>query len=577
MSLMKTLTQGGQVTLHNIRMLKQVLHTTLLLSLLAGTVFWGGKTWRDHTPYERYAFYAYHLASWHLTKPLSIKDKETQGFESPSGKKSIVRSVDVYRHPGLQKMAQKVTAQAWFNARISLVFMGFFFALMCAFWIWRGRVRADKDILSGTEIVAPETLKRLIQKQGQASELTLAGVPLLKGKEVQHLLIAGTTGSGKTNGFHELLQQIRAQKQRAIIVDITGGFVEKYYRPERDILLSPLDARSEKWNVWAEGTEPYHFDALAAALIPQQGKDPFWANAAQSILSCAMRRLHAQEKLSMHELLDITIRRQVQDFQEFFQGTEAAALVDVRSKETLASIRATLTINAKCLTLLEETEAPFSLTKWIHDDAIHDSWMFLAAPPEMRDSMRPLLSAWTSIVTKALLSATPSSTRRIWLVIDELPALNKLPDLHTLLAEGRKYGGCVVLGTQDLSLLDETYGPNLVRSIANLCSTKVLFRISGSDVAKRMSEWLGTQETSEASESISYGAHQMRDGISLSDVRREKPCVTPDQLMKLPDLTGYLKLPGTFPLAAVTFQYHNVPTIAKAFVKRESGGADSAL
>lgn len=71
-----------------------------------------------------------------------------------------------------------------------------------------------------------------------------------------------------------------------------------------------------------------------------------------------------------------------------------------------------------------------------------------------------------------------------------------------------------------------------------------------------MSKWLGLQEVSEAIENISYGAHQMRDGVSLNDQRREKPVVNPDKLMKLPDLEAYLKVPGDYPVAKVRFRYH---------------------
>ncbi|MBX9804422.1 MAG: type IV secretion system DNA-binding domain-containing protein [Alphaproteobacteria bacterium] len=46
-------------------------------------------------------------------------------------------------------------------------------------------------------------------------------------------------------------------------------------------------------------------------------------------------------------------------------------------------------------------------------------------------------------------------------------------------------------------------------------STKVVFSIEGAEIAEHMSKWLGVQEVSEAMENISYGMHQMRDGVSL--------------------------------------------------------------
>lgn len=123
-----------------------------------------------------------------------------------------------------------------------------------------------------------------------------------------------------------------------------------------------------------------------------------------------------------------------------------------------------------------------------------------------------------------------------------------------------------VLGAQDMSLLDEIYGHNIVKSIANLCSTKVVFRIEESDIAERMSKWLGVQEVSESIENISYGQDRIRDGVSLNDNRKEKPTIHFDKLMKIPNLEAYLKLPGTYPIAKVRFQIHNLPKVAEGFV-----------
>ena len=92
---------------------------------------------------------------------------------------------------------------------------------------------------------------------------------MIKDSETQHMMITGTTGSGKTNCFHHLLPQIRTLGQRALIVDTTGEFVSRYYREGKDIILNPLDARSESWSPWVECTEDYHFEELASNLIPQ--------------------------------------------------------------------------------------------------------------------------------------------------------------------------------------------------------------------------------------------------------------------------------------------------------------------
>ena len=87
-------------------------------------------------------------------------------------------------------------------------------------------------------------------------------------------------------------------------------------------------------------------------------------------------------------------------------------------------------------------------------------------------------------------------------------------------------------------------------------------------VAYHLSKWLGVQEVSETIENISYVARQMPDGISLND-HKKKPMIQANQLMKLPDLTGYLKLPRDYPVARVTFQTHDLAKVAEGCVEKE--------
>ena len=160
--------------------------------------------------------------------------------------------------------------------------------------------------------------------------------------------------------------------------------------------------------------------------------------------------------------------------------------------ETVMGIRSNLRAYSECLEFFDvpKGSSPFSIRDWVAEENASnssDGWLFLSAPPELREEIAPLMVLWTTIATNALMSLEVSQTRRLWFAIDELPAIKKLPSLQTLLAEIRKYGGCVLLGTQDMSQLDDIYGHNTVKSIANLCSTKVIFRIEGAEIADRLS------------------------------------------------------------------------------------------
>lgn len=573
--MLKNLVTGGQTSLHQFRMFKQIVSVTLGISIFLGMASFVGKFRYDFTWHELRSAWAFYWADFKMDLPLvhnSTKMKMTQNYTNPNGEKQLVYSKDIVNDPWHQGLVAAINQQIEVNAIFAFWVMVGSFTIICTGWVLRGRSRKEKEILDGTQEVSGERLAGLVKRAKANSDLTLAGVPLIKGSETQHLLVVGTTGSGKTNALHELLQQIRSHKQRAIIVDMTGVFIEKYFRPEVDRILNPRDVRSESWSVWGECSDPAHFKTMASLLIPANGvggEESYWVTNARVLFDATATKLKSQGNLTTREFFENATDAPVKEIQKFYKGTKAASIVSADGKETVMGVRSHLRGAVDCLELFKDSSSPFSIRQWVKEEK-GDGWLFLSSPPENREEMAKLMSVWTSIATEAINSLSRDLDRRIWVVIDELPAIKKLPKLQTMLAEVRQRGGCCVLGAQDMSLLDDIYGYNIVKSIANLCSTKVVFRIEGADIAERMAKWLGTQEVSETVENISYGAHEMRDGVNLNDTRKEKPTVHFDKLMKLPNLHAFLKLPGNYPIARVKFGIHNLPKVAEGFEPRES-------
>jgi hypothetical protein len=87
----------------------------------------------------------------------------------------------------------------------------------------------------------------------------------------------------------EILDQIRARGDRAILYDPSGEYVQVYYRHGKGVLLNPLDARSPAWTLWGEVREAYDYASLAASIIPDNEKvnDPFWREGPRG---CSRRR-----------------------------------------------------------------------------------------------------------------------------------------------------------------------------------------------------------------------------------------------------------------------------------------------
>lgn len=207
--------------------------------------------------------------------------------------------------------------------------------------------------------------------------------------------------------------------------------------------------------------------------------------------------------------------------------TLVSAYLGPKNEKASLSIRASMISSLWSLQYLNKpsNNISFSIRKWCEDD--HDrGWLFLSATPTQRNILQPLLSGWLSIAVKSLMARGKHKTRRLWFIIDELSSLNHLPILKTGLAEVRKYGGCFLVGFQDMDQIYETYGQYTARSILGFLNTRVAMK-SQELQAETLSKMFGKKEIKDQVRSISFGANDMRDGVSLSRaVKGKTSCIT---------------------------------------------------
>ena len=125
------------------------------------------------------------------------------------------------------------------------------------------------------------------------------------------------------------------------------------------------------------------------------------------------------------------------------------------------------------------------------------------------------------------------------------------------------------------SALRDLYGRNGAETISGLCGTRVVLAAPDRDTAQWSADSLGRSEVEEVAEGFSYGANTIRDGVSLTPRRELRALALPSEIMRLPNLEGYLKFPGPFPVASIRLRYVNRPAAAERFVARESEAEDS--
>jgi type IV secretory pathway TraG/TraD family ATPase VirD4 len=251
------------------------------------------------------------------------------------------------------------------------------------------------------------------------------------------------------------------------------------------------------------------------------------------------------------------------------KGTAASTLVSEKIEKTAICIKSTLVTYIKSLRYVNDQGGDlFSIRQWIKNEK-NKHWLFFTSQGNTHESMKPLLTAWLDIAVNELMSLPDSMERRIWVVLDELYSLQKVPYLQTFLSEAGKFGGCGVIGLQSYPQLEEVYGEKGARIISALLNTRFLFKEPDPSVAQWSAFNLGEAITEEIHEGVSYGANSMRDGISINKVETRKPLVSYSEIMSLAQLNAFVRLPGKYPITPVDFIPKNRQKINPGFILRE--------
>lgn len=419
----------------------------------------------------------------------------------------------------------------------------------------------------GALIATAAQLRRLVGRAAGADCIELGGVRIPRKAEPYHLLINGSTGSGKSVAIKSLLTTLRARGDTVILVDSGGEFCSLFYDPSKDVVFNPFDGRCAPWSPMAEIEGPWDAESLARSIVPDGvGDNKEWNSYAQTFLSSTISALQRQGRNALADLLWAAQAASPKELAALLRDTPAYA--QLASERALGSIRTIVGNYLSAYNHLEShDDAAFSVRQFVAK--AKGSFLFLTYRDDQLDTLKHMLGCILDVASRAVLSLPADDNRRVWLIIDEFASIGKVQSVEMFATKARKAGGCLVVGLQSISQLKDRYGEFQAHSILSCLSSSLTLRCADADTAERMSVHLGEAEVVRASGGVSKSITTGVETASWSEQNTVRRLVMASELQALPNLEGYLKLAGSYPVARVKLKLPKAqPSVAPAFVER---------
>ncbi|MBR7945438.1 type IV secretion system DNA-binding domain-containing protein [Burkholderia cenocepacia] len=373
------------------------------------------------------------------------------------------------------------------------------------------------------------------------------------------MLISGAPGSGKTQIANTLISQIIGEGpyahlapeggHKALLYDIKKEFTRLYARPA---ILNPEDKRSMVWDIAKDMADPVAVAAMAAALIKENEKQPFFDRAAKQLYIGCVQSLYAEHghqwgwynlanvlSLSVDDMLALMDKHDPVARKEYDMAFAMAKqnLQGGDDSTTVNNIMASLNVAAMVIFKLSRAwgrpskkAVRFSIKKWVQDDFKGPRQVFIQGTKD-KD-----LRAWITMLFDTAIRSIVHDLdgnehgRHLFIVVDEFPTL-PAADFGELMAVARDRGCVPILMFQDESQLEQTYGPHGSKTLLTMPSMRIYAKMrAGTDGPSKAAEGLGKNRiaTTTTTQSGSPGGGQPT--YSIGSHTESRALVLPIQL-----------------------------------------------
>jgi hypothetical protein len=515
-------------------------------------------------------------------------------------------------------------------------FLTYFFPVwfITLFIIFKFNQKEDEVFKRGSQLLSSKALQKTIlkaiKKTDDAIRLTLGieQIPMPYTQEVKNTLFVGMPGSGKSQSLYSMLLGNVSDKGKKLsggIVDFNeplicyerkgDDFVAPLYRRGRDYLFDPRDKDCIRWNIFYDMLDEHgaidetmvNFFVHSIAPV-SDSKSAHFEEQAQSVIKAVLLSVAGSDTPSNKGLIDFlrsyptpkALREALIDnpsVKRFGADNAVIGALTVDSKGELdnqaTSVYATCNKVFKNLSnrAFYYEESDFSVREFIHllRDKNRDIRLFIVNTSDQAGAYNLYFALFFTLLYKHILALPNSKNRRIVWVLDELMSLatnNKalgkylISELINMLAESRSKGLNALIAFQSLTQANEIVGDNLLKSLFQMCGTKIVLQYSEPYGQKVLSQFLGEQEIDRKKQGINRASQIGQDRINESEEEKIKKIVLESEFANLEPLEAFIKI-GNFPVSKIKFGYQEPKRVSEPLTRRElpyfSGGTNKEV
>ena len=347
-----------------------------------------------------------------------------------------------------------------------------------------------------------EGLRFRIENTRNPLELLLPGdkgkdLVMKANREAHHIQIAGDTGTGKSTLIRQIVRQVEARGEVAILFDPDREYIQEFFDEKRgDWVLNPKDERCPYWPIGEEADDEAEATPIAMGLFPDAPtRQQFFLSHTRAIFAYLL----AAYKPKVNELAYWMAHPE--EIDKRVKGTEHEHTLTANAAPQRAGILGSLNEAGKPLRMMpsdSEGRRRWTVRNWVND---RRGWLFITSTPNTIDALRPMQSLWLDMLILGLQSSDNDLAHsRVWLILDELASVNALPQLLTAMTKQRKSGNPIVLGFQSMAQVADAYGDKKAETILSQAFTNIVLRTREPRAAEHLSKLIGKAQLERARE-----------------------------------------------------------------------------